>query len=574
MRYSQLLIPTLKEVPAEAIVVSHQLLFRAGFIRKLAAGIYNLLPLALRTVHKIERIIREELGRAGAQELLMPAVQPSELWEESGRWQKYGAELLRFQDRKGAWFCLGPTHEEVITDLVKREVRSYRQLPLNLYQIQSKFRDEIRPRFGLMRGREFLMKDAYSFDATAEGAHKSYHQMYNAYRRIFERCGLDFRAVEADTGNIGGSLSHEFQVLAESGEDEILSCDHCTYAANVEKAELKAREVTAGEPTHAVEKVSTPGQKTIAEVAAFLKAAPSALAKTLLFKADDKIVVVVLRGDHEVNLPKLKALLGGVEPVLASDEVVSKITGAPPGYAGPVGLAGVEVVADNALAGATDLIVGANEADTHLRHVAVGRDFTPSKFADLRLARPGDRCPRCEEGKYVTHRGIEVGHVFYLGTKYSVAMNARFLDDKGEEKPFEMGCYGIGVTRTMAAAIEQNHDADGIKWPIGIAPYHAMVVPLQMKDAKVVETAEKIQADLTAAGLESVLDDREERPGIKFKDADLLGFPFRIVIGQKGLAGGTVELKRRGSAEVLNLSPQDAVAHIQKAVAAELQKSA
>lgn len=570
MRISQLLIPTVKEVPAEAVVISHKLLLRAGFIRKLAAGIYNLLPLGLRTVHKIERIIREEMDRAGAQELLMPAVQPAELWEESGRWQKYGPELLRFQDRKGAWFCLGPTHEEVITNLVSHEVRSYRQLPLNLYQIQGKFRDEIRPRFGLMRGREFLMKDAYSFDADTAGAHRSYQSMYDAYRRIFTRCGLNFRAVEADTGNIGGSLSHEFQVLAESGEDQILSCNSCDYAANVEKAEvLNAEPAAGGAEAAALQEVATPGKRTVEEVTGFLKIAPTSLVKTLLFSADDKVIAVLLRGDHEVNLAKLKAAVDAGDLALATDEVVTKTTSAPPGFAGPIGL-GVEVIADVSVQGMTNFVVGANKADAHYLNANLGRDFTPSRFVEIRLARAGDPCPRCKTGRYESHRGIEVGHIFYLGKKYSEAMKATFLDEKGEERPFDMGCYGIGVTRTMAAAIEQNHDAEGIRWPMAIAPYHAVVVPLQVKSAKVMETAETIYRALLGAGVEVVMDDREERPGVKFKDADLIGFPLRVVVGEKGLADGKVELKRRGAAGVELLGPTEAIARVRELVTAEV----
>jgi prolyl-tRNA synthetase len=571
MRYSQLLLPTLKEVPAEAVVASHKLLLRAGFIRKLAAGIYTILPLGLRTVQKIERIVREEMNRAGAQEILMPAVQPAEIWQESGRWQQYGPELLRFQDRKGAFFCLGPTHEEVVTDLVRREVRSYRQLPLNLYQIQTKFRDEIRPRFGLMRGREFIMKDAYSFDADAGHARKSYDAMYEAYRRIFQRCGLSFRAVEADTGNIGGTLSHEFQVLAESGEDQILSCNSCEYAANVEKAELNPfAEKREGSKTFStLETVATPGKKSVEEVAAFLEVTPQDLVKTLVFVADGKPAVVLLRGDHEVNPVKLKALLGADEVTLAADEVVAAVTRAPAGFAGPVGL-DTELVADSVVRHMANFVTGANKADAHHRNVNLGRDFQVSRFADLRLAQAGDDCPRCGKGRYESHRGIEVGHVFYLGTKYSESMHAFFLDEKGEERPLIMGCYGIGITRTMAAAVEQNFDEDGIRWPMAIAPYQVIVLPLQLRDEKVAATAEELYRGLLAAGVEVVLDDRDERPGSKFKDADLLGIPLRIIVGQKALAEGKVELKRRGAREAELVSPAEVTARVRERIQAEL----
>ena len=574
MRYSQFLIPTLKEVPAEAVVASHKLLLRAGFIRKLSAGIYNLLPLGRRTVAKVERIIREEMDRAGAQEILMPAVQPAELWEESGRWQQYGPELLRFEDRKGAKFCLGPTHEEVVTDIVRREVRSYRQLPLNLYQIQSKFRDEVRPRFGLMRGREFIMKDAYSFDADAEHAKKSYRIMYDAYFRIFQRCGLKFRAVEADTGNIGGSMSHEFQVLAESGEDQILACDSCEYAANVEKAELhKSSESSETRPDakifNPLETVSTPGKRTIEEVSTFLQVAPAALAKTLIYLADGKPVAVLVRGDRDVNPLKVKSLLGATDVVLATDEVVGQLTKAPVGFAGPVGL-DFPIVVDPSVRALANMVTGANKKDTHLVNVNFGRDFQATHVADVRAAQAGDLCARCGTGHYQTHRGIEVGHVFFLGTKYSEAMRATFLDAQGQETPLVMGCYGIGVTRTMASAVEQNHDADGIRWPMALAPFHVIVSPLQLKDEAVVNAAETLYKELLAQGVEVLLDDRDERPGVKFKDADLLGIPLRITVGQKGLAEGKVEVKRRAEKQAAFVPLAEVVASVAAEVKAAL----
>jgi prolyl-tRNA synthetase len=437
----------------------------------------------------------------------------------------------------------------VVTDIVRREVRSYRQLPLNLYQVQSKFRDEIRPRFGLMRGREFIMKDAYSFDVDAEHAKKSYAAMYEAYRRIFKRCGLEFRAVEADTGNIGGSMSHEFQVLAESGEDQILACNRCTYAANVEKAELRkdhtaAEGMPAAQAPRALEKVKTPKQRTVDEVTAFLGVPATQLAKTLIYLADGKPVAVMVRGDFEANPLKVKGVLGATDVVLAGDDVVAACTKAPPGFAGPVGLS-IPIVVDASVRTLSNMVTGANEADAHYVNVNLGRDFEATHVADVRAARAGDACARCDGGHYETHRGIEVGHVFFLGTKYSDAMRCTFLDAEGKERPMVMGCYGIGVTRTMSAAIEQGHDADGIRWPITIAPFHVLVSPLQMKDAAVVSAAEQLYRELGARGVEVLLDDRDERPGIKFKDADLLGIPLRVTIGQKGLAEGKVEVKRR-----------------------------
>ncbi|MDY0269385.1 proline--tRNA ligase [Trichloromonas sp.] len=546
MRYSQYLLNTLKETPADAEVVSHQLMMRAGMIRKLAAGIYNYLPLGLRSIRKVEQIVREEMNRAGAIELLMPMVVPAELWQESTRWEQYGKELLRLKDRKDADFCLGPTHEEVVTDIVRREVRSYRQLPLNLYQIQSKFRDEIRPRFGLMRGREFIMKDAYSFDVDEAGADVAYDKMYQAYRRIFERCGLRFRAVEADTGNIGGSSSHEFMVLADSGEDAIVSCDSCEYAANVEKAELRDAGVVALAPTEALTKVATPGQRTIEEVAAFLKVEPVRLIKTLILRTDGgETVTVLLRGDRELNDIKLCRLLGCNEVELADEETVRRVTGAPSGFAGPMGLKG-RILADFEVRAMTDAVTGANEVDAHYTGVAWGRDFTVEAFADLREAVAGDLCPRCA-GKLEVWRGIEVGHVFKLGTKYSQALGATFLDAQGQEQVTFMGCYGIGVGRTVAAAIEQNNDENGIIFPMPIAPFQVIVTMVNPNDAEVSAAAEKLYADLLGLGIEVLLDDRDERPGSKFKDADLLGIPLRVTVGARGLKDGALEVQERRS---------------------------
>jgi prolyl-tRNA synthetase len=552
MRMTALHAPTLRDAPREAEVVSHQLLVRAGYMRQLAAGIYNLLPLGLRTVQRISSIIREEMDGAGAQELLMPAVQPAELWQESGRWQKYGPELLRLKDRKGNDFCLGPTHEEVIVDIVRTDVRSYRQLPVNLYQIQSKFRDELRPRAGLMRGREFMMKDAYSFDADAEGAKKSYEAMYAAYERIFTRCGLDFRAVEADTGNIGGSLSHEFQVLAETGEDAIVSCDSCQYTANVELAAIGGLPDALVGPTESPDPtaVETPGRRTIEEVSAFLKVQPDALIKTLVLDVDGTTWLALVRGDRELNLIKVRKALGATEVTLAADDVVRAATGAPTGFAGPTGphVATLSVLADPEVMAMAQAVTGGNAADLHLSGVVPGVHFRATQIADIRMAEDGDRCPRCE-GRLRAFRGIEVGHVFYLGTRYSEPMGCTFLDQEGASHPMVMGCYGIGVTRIMAAAIEQNHDERGIVWPMPIAPYKVIVIPLAKPEEPVWEAAEAVYAGLRAAGIDALFDDRRDRPGAKFADADLIGAPLQIIVGKRTFDAGQAELKSRLTGE-------------------------
>ncbi|HXF76701.1 MAG TPA: proline--tRNA ligase [Methylomirabilota bacterium] len=530
MRASRLLLATLKETPADAEVVSHQLMLRAGMIRK------------------IEQIVREEMNRAGAQELLMPIASQAELWQESGRWEMYGKELVRFKDRHERDFCLGPTHEEVVTDLIRRAVRSYRELPLNLYQIQTKFRDEVRPRFGLMRGREFIMKDAYSFHTDVEDCRREYENMVQTYKRIFTRCGLRFRPVEADTGAIGGSLSHEFQVLAEAGEDAIVSCDRCDYAANAEKAEVRAerpagRDIAEKPPK--LEKVATPGKKTVAQVAAFLKLPADKFIKTLVYRTDSgEFVAALARGDHEINELKLKKILGCNEVHLADESAVAAATGVAPGFLGPIGLQ-LRMVADLAVQGMREAATGANQPDAHFIHVDQERDFTPSMFGDLRFAAAGDRCPRCEQGKLESYRGIEVGQVFYLGTKYSQSMGATFLDAEGRERPIEMGCYGIGISRLVAAAIEQNHDANGIIWPIAIAPFHVLLLPINYKDQAVRAAADRLYHELQRGGVEVLLDDRDERPGVKFKDADLIGIPWRVTIGARGLEKGAIELRRR-----------------------------
>jgi prolyl-tRNA synthetase len=572
MRYSQYFIPTVKETPSDAEVISHQLMLRSGMIRKLAAGIYNYLPLGLRSIRKVEAIVREEMNKAGAIEMLMPAVQPAELWKESGRWDFYGKELLRFKDRKDAEFCMGPTHEEVVTDLIRKEVRSYRQLPINLYQIQGKFRDEIRPRFGLMRGREFIMKDAYSFDVNEAGADVSYAKMYKAYRRIFERCGLRFRAVEADTGSIGGNFSHEFMVLADSGEDAIVSCSACQYAANMEKAETRKSAAGEAADPRPLERVTTPGQKSVEEVALFLGVSSKEVVKTLVLLADNEPVVALLRGDYDLNEIKLKNHLGCAELEMAGDDVVAKVTGAPTGYAGPVGLPGkVKIVADLSLEGMHNFVVGANAGDTHLKNVNLERDFSVTGFVDIRNVIIGDPCPRCDEGSLEIWRGIEVGHVFKLGTKYSKSLHATFLDADGKEQIIYMGCYGIGIGRTVAACIEQNHDDNGIIFPIPIAPFQVIVSALSAKDDSVKDAAEAIYQDLLESGIEVLLDDRDERPGFKFKDADLIGIPLRIVVGAKHLVDGRVELKERRSGEVELLPIAEALEKVKATIKAALQ---
>ncbi|MBW2475035.1 MAG: proline--tRNA ligase [Deltaproteobacteria bacterium] len=569
MRYSQYFLPTLKETPGDAEVVSHQLMARAGMIRKVAAGVYDYLPYGLRAIRKVENIVREEMNRAGAIELLMPAVNPADLWQQSGRWQEYGKELLRFKDRKETDFCIGPTHEEVVTEIVRGTVNSYRQLPLNLYQIQTKFRDEIRPRFGLMRGREFIMKDAYSFDVDDAGADVSYKKMYDAYRRIFERCGLKFRAVEADSGAIGGSFSHEFMVLAETGEDAIVSCNCCDYAANVEKAELRAPNGEAPAPAMELGKVATPNLKSIEDVAAFLNENPQKMVKTLMLQNErEENVAVLLRGDHKLNEVKLCNFLDCNHLQMADEALVRKLTGAPSGFSGPIGLT-CRVLADQELAIMSDFGLGANEENFHLTGANHGRDFQVEAFVDLREAMAGDPCPRCE-GQLESWRGIEVGHVFKLGTKYSDKMHATVLDDQGKERILIMGCYGIGIGRTAAAAIEQNHDENGIIWPMPLAPFQVIVTLLNPNDETVMGAGEALYDQLVAEGLEVLLDDRDERPGSKFKDAELLGIPLRVTVGARGLKEQSFELQDRQTGEKSMLPVDGAAATIATQVRAAL----
>jgi prolyl-tRNA synthetase len=567
MRFTQLLLPTLREEPADAEVISHKLMLRAGMIRKLAAGIYTLLPLGVRVMQKVERIVREEMNRAGAQEVVMPCLLPADLWQESGRWDQYGKELFRLKDRHERDYCLGPTHEEVITDLARREIRSYRQLPINLYQIQTKFRDEVRPRFGVMRGREFVMKDAYSFDADEAGAEQSYERMYDAYMKIFERCGLRFRAVEADTGLIGGRFSHEFMVLADTGEEAIVSCDRCAYAANLERAEVGRGAAADEEEMKKIKKVETPDKRSVEEVTAFLNVPAQRLVKTIIFETDKGPVAVLVRGDHGINEAKLRRHLGAQQLAMAGDDVVSAVTHAPVGFAGPKGL-DLRIIADYALEGMRNMVIGANAPDAHLVNANPGRDFQVGEFADIRLALEGDPCPRCA-GRLKISRGIEVGHIFKLGTKYSEALKATYLDIEGKERPFVMGCYGIGVGRTAAAAIEQNHDADGIIFPLAIAPFHVIIVPVNNKDAEIMQAAEGLYGSLLEKGVEVLLDDRDERPGVKFKDADIIGIPLRLTIGEKNLKQGKIEIKERRSGEVTLINLKEASERIMAMISVE-----
>jgi len=564
MLFSQMFMPTMKEDPKEAEVLSHRLMLRAGFIRRLASGIYTWLPLGLRSLKKVEQIVREEMDKKGAQEILMPAVQPKELWVESGRWDFYGKELLRFKDRSDREHCLAPTHEEVVTDLVRREVRSYRELPLILYQIQTKFRDEIRPRFGVMRSREFIMKDAYSFDADEAGAERSYMAMYDAYEQIFRRCGLRFRAVEADTGQIGGSFSHEFMVLAETGEDTIISCNKCDYAANLERAEVRGVERSITRKGGSFRKVETPGKKKVEEVASFLGVEPAKLIKTLLYTTDKGTIGVLVAGDREVNETKLKNILSLESVALADEETIEKATGGPLGFSGPIGLS-IPLYADRDVLCMEDFVVGGNQRDVHVVGVNLG-DFTVRDFYDLKVACVGDGCPRCDGFHHAT-RGIEVGHIFKLGTKYSKSMNATFLDQEGKEKYMVMGCYGIGIGRTVAAAIEQNNDQFGMILPISIAPFQVEVLPVNTSHTESMEIANSIYKNLLAAGIDVVIDDRNERPGVKFKDCDLIGIPLRVAVGERGLKEGMVDIKLRTEKEPARIGKDEAVGRILEYVA-------
>ncbi len=553
MRLSRFLLPTLKDLPSDADTVSARLMLRAGMIRKVASGLYEWLPVGLRVLRRVERIVREEMDRIGGQEVWLPVVQPKNLWEETGRWQQYGKEMLRLRDRKDTEFCLAPTAEEVITDLVRREVRSYRELPLLLYQFGTKFRDEIRPRFGVMRAREFYMKDAYSFHADDASAEATYRDALDAYTRIFQRCGLKFRPVEADTGTIGGNFSHEFMVLADTGEETIAACSSCGYAANVERAECGHS--TDGPSTVALlpmDDVATPGVGAVEAVSRLLNVSASKIIKTVFYVADGKPVVALVRGDHELNEHKLKRVLGAKLLFKAGDDVYRQTASCEPGFAGPVGLS-VPVLADHSVMSVVNGVTGANKTDFHLRNVNPGRDFTPAQIADLRQVIEKDPCPKCKSA-LCFFKGIEVGHAFKLGTKYSTSMNAGFLNEKGTKSPFIMGCYGIGVSRVVAAAIEQSSDAEGIVWPPSLAPFDALILPLNTAEPGVMAAAERLEKELVAAGLDVLMDDRDQRAGVKFKDADLLGIPWRITVGEKKLALGQVEIKARHAKESMDVA--------------------
>ncbi len=563
MKLTRYFIPTMREEPADAEIVSHKLMIRSGMIRKVAAGIYDFLPTGLRVIRKVENIVREELNRAGAIETLLPSMVPSELWRESGRWDVYGKELLRIKDRHDHEFCYGPTHEEVMTDIVRRDVRSYKQLPLNLYQIQTKFRDEIRPRFGVMRSREFMMKDGYSYDRDEEGAAKSYEKMHDAYSRVFERSGLKFRVVEADPGNIGGSSSHEFMVLADSGEDLVVSCPSCDYASNAEKAEVaKAPSSSHLDKTMLpIQEVKTPGTVTIGEVSEFLNKKPREFIKTLVYSVNggSEYVMVIVRGDCEINEPKLSAVLGADMLELAEHDKVKELTGTSVGFLGPVlnpdrpYKSKMRIIADHSIKSMVNAVTGANKDDYHLININTARDFTAETYADIRMVKEGDYCPRCKKSAMEFHRGIEVGHIFRLGTKYSKAMNATYLDENGKEQIIVMGTYGIGIGRIAAAAIEQSHDDNGIIWPWAIAPFQIIVLPLNVKKEFLQKAAAEIENELEGAGYEVLHDDRNERAGIKFNDADLIGVPVQVIVGEKGLKNGEVEIKVRKTGERHNV---------------------
>jgi len=565
MRWSQFFLHTLREDPADADVISQKLMMRSGMLRKVAAGIYTYLPLGVRSLRKMEAIVREEMNRAGAVEMTMPTIQPAELWQESRRWQLYGKELLRIRDRHDRDFVYAPTAEEVVTDTVRDAVSSYRQLPINLYQIQTKFRDEVRPRFGLMRGREFTMKDAYSFHASRESLDETYEAMRAAYSRVFGRCALDHVAVEADTGNIGGSASHEFMVLAQSGEDAVVSCPNCKYGANIEKATSKFfLDEPEPAPANKLQELKTPGTQSIDDVGRFLRKPTSDLVKTLVFDTDKGCVMVLVRGDREGNIVKIKNHLGAEWVEMMPDTRFQEATGGPVGYCGPVGTKAPRVLADASLKGRRNWIVGGNKPDTHLGGANPGRDFPEPEYGDFTTVFAGDPCPRCGTTLEI-YRGIEVGHVFKLGTKYSVPMNCSYLDEKGERQPMIMGCYGLGIGRTVAAAIEQSHDKDGIIWPMPIAPFEVVITQLGRED-NVRTTAEDVYRKLLDAGIDVFLDDRDERPGVKFKDADLIGFPLRIAVGAKSLANGQIEWSwRRDRAKQLG-APDEVIARVVKEV--------
>jgi len=567
MRWSQTLIPTMKESPEGAEIPSHVLMIRGGFIGQLMAGAYTYLPLGLRSLRKAERIVRDEMDKAGAVEILMPALTPISLWERTGRVEAFGNVLINFKVRRAnklVHMALGPTHEEVVTDLVAKHVSSYRQMPITIYQIQTKFRNEERPRFGILRTSEFLMKDAYSFDANVEGLNHSYQKMYDAYCRIFSRCGLKYLPVEAESGPIGGDASHEFMVLADNGEDTIVHCPDCGYAANQERAEIGQREVRATTGSAKLTKVDTPQVGSIEQVSKLLKCEPSAMLKTLIYVADGNPVAVLIRGDHEANEGKIRRALGATKLEMAPADVVQKVTNAPVGFAGPIGLT-IPIWADHDVAGMKDLIVGANEADKHYLGCNIGRDFTVPKTADLRNAEASDPCPRCT-GLLTLRHAIEIGHVFKLGTKYSDSLEAKFVDDKEQQRSIIMGCYGIGVNRILASLAETSHDENGIIWPMSIAPYEVVVSPLNINQEDVRNISEHLYTTLLGDGIDCIYDDRDQRPGVKFKDADLVGIPLRIVVGGRSLADGKLEVKWRHEAAATQIPVEGAAAAIAKMV--------
>jgi len=557
MRWTKYFIPTLKEVPAEAEAVSHRLMIRAGLIRKLASGAYAYLPLGLRVLKKVENIIREEMNKKGAIELFLPSLQPVELWHESGRYKDLGEDLIKFKDRHNRVMVFGPTHEEVITDLVRNHIRSYRQLPITLYQIQTKFRDEVRPRFGVIRSREFIMKDAYSFDRDKKGLDESYKKMYEAYESIFKRCGLKVIAVEADSGVMGGDVSHEFMVLAESGEDLLAHCPSCGYAASMSVAECKeqgARGKKQG--SKKLQEVNTPGVSTIEKVSVLLKAKPDQMIKTLVYVADEKPVAILIRGDHEANEAKIKKHLGCSHLEMATEDVIKKATGGPLGFSGPVGLKDILIIADQHIKGMADFVTGANKKDKHLINVNLDRDFKVKAWADLRMITENDNCPKCNKKIRIEH-AIEMGHVFKLGLKYSKAMKAEFLDEDSKLKPIVMGCYGIGVNRIIAANIELHNDKKGIIWPLSIAPFQVIIIPLNYEKAEIRKVADEAYSFLNDKGIEVLLDDRNDSAGVKFNDAELIGIPFQIVIGDKGLKKGIIEIKNRATGEITELDTKN-----------------
>ncbi|ASS75609.1 proline--tRNA ligase [Tumebacillus algifaecis] len=565
MRQNKMILPTLREVPKEAEITSHRLMLRAGIIRQLASGIYTYLPLGYRVLKKVERIVREEMERAGAQELLFSALQPAELWHETGRWDDYGPELVRLKDRHQRDFVLGPTHEEVITSLVKQEISSYKKLPVTLFQIQTKYRDERRPRFGVMRAREFVMKDAYSFHTSWDDLDVTYKTMYRAYSNIFTRLGMFFRPVEANAGAIGGEgENHEFMAMAAVGEDTVAVCSHCDYAANLEKAEAAETPAAGLQPSDEIpvmEKLHTPDTKTIDQLVAALGVEASAFLKTLVYLADGKPVVAIVRGDHEINEAKLKDLLEATTLEMANDTTIERTLGAPVGFIGPVGLKGVTIVIDKSAAAVANGITGANETDTHIRNVVVGRDFTPDRVADIRNVVEGDKCPNCTEGTLEFHRGIECGHIFKLGTKYSSKIGATYLDENQKAQDIIMGCYGIGISRCLAAVIEQNNDEGGIIWPLSVAPFHVHVIPVNVKDEAQMSIADNLYRRLQAQGIEVLIDDRDERPGVKFKDSDLIGIPLRVTVGKRA-GEGIVEFKVRKTGESTEVSIEQAFEEI------------